>query len=122
MSSSIKLGRLGEKIAARYLLGKGYVIAQANYKIRDGEIDLICQQVGKLVFVEVKTRTNRSFGWPEEAFTKRKKEKFIKTIARYLTDNDYQGAWQIDVIAILLSLDKKTAQLKHYRAWDQQDY
>ena len=73
-----------------------------------GEIDLIAQQTSNTsknetttVFVEVKTRTTQSFGYPEEAITPRKRENLISAVQHYLQEHpDLEGYWRIDVIAI----------------------
>jgi putative endonuclease len=74
-----------------------------NERSRYGEIDLLARAPdGMLVFVEVKTRTSRSFGYPEEAVDARKLEHLVSAAEAYLLEHpemDEQG-WRIDVIAI----------------------
>jgi len=50
-----EIGNEGEKIAKKYLRGKGYYILETNYLKPFGEIDIIAENQGRLVFVEVKT-------------------------------------------------------------------
>ena len=57
-----ELGNLGEKIALNYLQKENYRILERNFYCRQGEIDIIAQKQKEIVFVEVKTRTNNSFG------------------------------------------------------------
>jgi len=78
------LGRLGERTAVKYLKEKGYKILEKNYKTHVGEIDIIAEKDGVVVFVEVKTRSNGSFGTPAEAVGYRKQEKYKKVAAEYL--------------------------------------
>ena len=61
------IGALGEKIAAEYLTGLGYVILERNFRSREGEIDIIAHKDDFLVFIEVRTRTSTSYGTPEES-------------------------------------------------------
>ncbi|MFA4829490.1 MAG: YraN family protein, partial [Thermodesulfovibrionales bacterium] len=57
------LGSEGEDLAAAFLKGKGYKIISRNYKTPIGEVDIIAEDKGTIVFVEVKTRTNDSYGY-----------------------------------------------------------
>lgn len=67
-----ELGRAGEEEAARHLHSCGYRILARNWRVRAGEIDIIAEHDGVVVFVEVKTRTSDAYGFPEEAVTPRK--------------------------------------------------
>ena len=66
------LGRAGEDRAARYLESRGYVVLDRNWRIREGEIDLVVARRGELVVVEVKTRRGEGYGHPFEAIDRRK--------------------------------------------------
>lgn len=79
-------GYEGETIAAEYLTKKGYAIIEKNFTVRGGEIDIIADDHGTLVFIEVKTRTSESFGHGDESLTAAKKRRIKSTIARYLND------------------------------------
>ncbi|HHV17121.1 MAG TPA: YraN family protein [Gelria sp.] len=104
-----KLGIWGEGIAARYLQDKGYKILDRNYYTRNGELDIICEKDGKLVFVEVKTRKSTKFGSPEEAITRKKINHLRQAALIYLktVERPYQEI-RFDVIAILIDGNKKT--------------
>jgi putative endonuclease len=107
-----ELGRWGEALAADYLVDQGYTIVARNERTPYGEIDLVAQKVSGptvesrqpqevLVFVEVKTRTSQSFGYPEEAVTPRKQMNLISAAQHYLQEHpDLDLDWHIDVIAI----------------------
>lgn len=60
-------GREGEALARSYLENKGYRFLSANFRTAHSEIDLIMDDGGVLVFVEVKSRHNRRYGEPVEA-------------------------------------------------------
>lgn len=98
-----RIGRWGETTAAEYLSKRGYAILGRNARTRYGEIDLLARAPeGMLVFVEVKTRTSRSFGYPEEAVDARKLGHLVASAEAYLQEHvelEVQG-WRIDVIAI----------------------
>lgn len=100
-----ELGRWGEAHAANYLQQQGYTVIARNVRTPYGEIDLIVQQVSEgetiAVFVEVKTRTSKTFGYPEEAITPRKRLNLVSAAQHYLQEHpDMDMNWRIDVIAI----------------------
>src|SRR5947209_8701876 len=59
--SRVELARLGEELACRHLLARGYEILGRNCRFRNGEIDLIVRDGPTVVFVEVKTRSGTRF-------------------------------------------------------------
>lgn len=103
-TSRQRVGKWGEEAAARYLEQHGYVILARNVHTAYGEIDLIArQQCGELVFVEVKTRTNTSFGYPEEAVNSRKLVHMVSSAQAYLLGlpGQVEESWRIDVISVM---------------------
>jgi len=69
-----------EDIAVKFLQQKNFEILFRNFHIHHGEIDIIAKNNSILVFVEVKARTNNTFGTPEESITP-KKQQAIRTTA-----------------------------------------
>ncbi len=99
-------GAQGEQIAANYLKRKGYRIRERNFRCREGEIDIVAEKGDFLVFVEVRTKTDTSFGTPEESITASKKDKLITLAQTYIeTHTGLPASWRIDVVAI--ELDKR---------------
>ena len=95
------LGRAGEQKASEYLKGKGYKILKNNYKTHVGEIDLIADDGGIIVFVEVKTRSGQEFGAPSEAVTIKKQEKYYKVAQEFLVkEKKTDSLCRFDVIEI----------------------
>ena len=95
------IGKLGETIACKYLRAKGYKIIEQNFRIRGGEIDIICAKAGTLVFVEVKTRTQTLGGNPEDAITPGKIYHLRQAIYTYVSSKPiHYKAIRIDVISI----------------------
>ena len=72
-----KLGSWGEQKAREYLESKGFVILEINYRCKLGEADIIAMDGDSLVFIEVKTRTSTTYGFPAESISSRKTEKNI---------------------------------------------
>ena len=71
MSQSKEVARIEERLAAQYLKDRSYQILEHNYRLRNGEIDLIAKEGERIVFVEVKTRRTLKFGVPQAAVTPR---------------------------------------------------
>ncbi len=108
------IGTRGEQIASDYLLKKGYKIIARNFRIRYGELDIICIKDNVLIFVEVKTRTDAQYGTPEEAVTPRKLREIILTSQFYIAGHKGLPERQrIDVIAIVCDAGGKVSSLKH---------
>lgn len=103
-------GRLGEDIASKFLVQKGYKIITRNFKSRFGEIDLIAIKANVLVFVEVKTRWSDKFGSPVEAVTPWKILKIRKTAEYYTMLNpNLPERQRIEVVAIEVEDDIVTS-------------
>lgn len=95
------LGRLAEDFAVTLLQGKGYKIIDRNFRSRFGEIDIVAEENGYLVFVEVKARWSQKFGSPEEAVTPQKIYKIKKTADYYaLINSKTNQKMRIDVVAL----------------------
>lgn len=92
-----------ETMAADFLQENGYQIIEQNFYCRTGEIDLIAKDGNYLVFIEVKYRTNRKNGLPEEAVDKIKQRQIIKTAVYYMMKKGCAGdtPCRFDVVAIL---------------------
>lgn len=113
--NNLALGEWGEGKAAEYLEGIGYQILDRNIRTPYGEIDLIAEINSEIVFVEVKTRSSRSFGYPEEAVTSKKMQHMIDSAESYLQEqNDQQKDWRIDVIAIEKLKGKNIPLIEHF--------
>ena len=96
----MKLGQRGEGLAVEFLKKKGYKIIKQNYKTRIGEIDIIADDGGTLVFVEVKTRESIAYGMPFEAVTRYKKRKIANVALLYLKKIKEVPPCRFDVVSI----------------------
>lgn len=103
----IELGKIGEKLALKYLKRHRYKILEQNYKSRYGEIDIIAKNKGVLAFIEVKTRKSQEFGSPEESVDIHKQRQMAKVALDYLSKKNIQDTdCRFDVVAISL-MDRK---------------
>jgi putative endonuclease len=108
------VGARGEKLAADLLRGRGYEIVEANFRCRQGEIDLIARQGECLVFVEVRTKRGRGFGSPEESITATKRDRLIALADAYVQSlSAIPESWRIDVVAVELAENGGVRRLDH---------
>ncbi len=96
------LGRKGEELALFHLQGLGYKILAKNYRVRVGEVDIIAEDAGTLVFVEVKTRNINKFGEPFESVTHHKQRQLSKAALDYISKHELQEKpARFDVVGIM---------------------
>lgn len=109
--NNIEKGKLGEQKAKQYLIDLGYQILDTNWHYsKNAEIDIIAEDNGIIVFVEVKTRSNLNFGHPFEAINYQKLQKIRTAIYGYLNKLEvkYKG-FRLDGIAVI-GLDNSEIQ------------
>lgn len=102
MTDSKSLGQIGEDIACKALKKDRYKILEKNYRCRQGEIDLIAEDRGKvLCFVEVKAKSSFDFGLPEEAVTHRKQKKLQAAAFSYIESKGLKSRpMRFDVVSV----------------------
>jgi putative endonuclease len=94
-------GKKGEERALVALKKDGYRIIEKNYRNPLGEIDIIAEEDGYLVFVEVKKRNTPKFGSPLSAVDRNKKRHIIRSAMYYLKDNRcFDKKVRFDVVGI----------------------
>lgn len=97
-----ELGEEGERRAERYLLERGMVLVERNWRCREGEIDLVLRDGETIVVCEVKTRTSRAFGDPVEAITRAKLRRLRGLAARWVAEHPGAGrGLRLDVVGLL---------------------
>lgn len=96
-------GKKGEEIAVKYLEKNNYKIVEKNFSCRQGEIDIIAHDLlaNELVFVEVKSRNNFSYGSPADSVNFNKQKHIIKVAEYFLFKHKIcNTAIRFDVIEI----------------------
>ena len=96
------LGDTRENIAAAYLENNGYFILERNFRCRMGEIDIVANEGGYIVFVEVKYRADLKYGAPAFAVDRKKQHTIYNVASFYLKKNgiSFDTPVRFDVIAI----------------------
>lgn len=117
MTHQKRLGEWGENQARCHLETRGYVFIERNFRVSEGEIDLVMQDGDIVVFVEVKTRTSDSFGTPEESVSREKRKRLMRAAWAYLQERErIDASWRIDVVAIEASPNWTIQRLDHYQS------
>ena len=104
-----EIGKEGEFISKQYLIKNNYKIIETNFKCKIGEIDIITFDKTKkeIVFIEVKTRTNKKFGTPKEAVDTIKQNHIYKVAQYYLLIKKLENVYcRIDVIEVYIYNNK----------------
>lgn len=115
---TISLGELGEQLVAKWLQDQDYQIIHYRWRCRWGEIDLIARQKTKptLVFVEVKTRNNRS--WDSkglEAIALNKQKKISQSSALFIAKNPQFADFYCRFDVALVSYQKTNSTISQYQ-------
>ena len=105
-------GMQGEALVARYLRERGYRLAAHGYCSRYGEIDLIAEKDGVLLFVEVKLRTNLQYGAPREYVTVKKQEKLRTAALLYLSGRELDVPARFDVAEVYTDVHRSAGKTR----------
>ena len=95
------LGRAGEDAALASYRERGYRLLARNWRCRTGEIDLVVEREGLVVFCEVKTRSGSAFGGGYEAVTSTKQRKLRQLAVQFVAWNGFvPRASRFDVASV----------------------
>ena len=89
-----------ETLAARHLARHGLRLIERNFRVRGGEIDLICHDGQRLIFVEVRLRSRQDFGGAGASITIQKRRRIIIAARHYLARRGYQGDCRFDCVLL----------------------
>ena len=133
-SKTQRIGKLGEDIACKYLISKGFKVIERNYTKKWGEIDIVASKDRKIYFIEVKAvscvtlppvsyetggssvefteKSKQTYFRPEENMHSIKVRKFLRTIQTYLIQKAIEGEWQADLYCVYIHIPTRTARVK----------
>ncbi len=105
--SNNRTGAFGEEVVSQYLIQRNAQIIERNWRIREGEIDIIAlYPSGIFAFIEVKTRSSVAFGHPFEAINAQKAHRMQRLALGWLATHGCFGCnYQIDVAGVLIAND-----------------
>jgi putative endonuclease len=107
-----ELGKLGERVAERWMRREGYATLAHRFRNGHRDIDLVMRKGSTVVFVEVKTRTDLSFGDPISAVNYYKLRNLRRSIWVWI-DRFGRPSWdyRIDVVSVLIR--EKRVSIRH---------
>ncbi|MFA7445374.1 MAG: YraN family protein [Flavobacteriaceae bacterium] len=101
MAQHNELGKKGEEVAINYLIAKGFVIRDRNWRFQKAEVDIIAQKENLLIAVEVKTRTSTDFGMPQDFVNPKKIKLLVKAMDAYITSLELDMEFRFDIIGVV---------------------
>lgn len=113
MAEHYELGKKGEQLAVNYLIGKGYKIVERNWRFQKAEIDIIARKAETLISVEVKTRSTKNFGNPQDFVNPKKIKLMVSAMNEYILNKDLDIELRFDIIAI--TKDKSSFDIEHFK-------
>jgi putative endonuclease len=124
-SPTSQKGAVGEEIACRYLVGKGYSVIEQNYRKPWGEIDVIAVRGNIVHFIEVKAVTRSLDGSreplsreidyrPEEMATASKLHRVARTASLYMESKKDGREYQIDVLGVIMDPERRMARCRFF--------
>ena len=106
-------GVYGEICAARYLRAQGYRLRTANFRCRMGEIDIVAEKDGVLIFAEVKTRSFGAIAPAGESVGREKQRRLSLTAAQYMQLRRMQKPARFDVLEVYLDNNGEACDIRH---------
>ena len=97
-------GELGERIAERWLLRRGWRVVQRRFRNGHRDIDLVVERDGTIAFVEVKARKGADFGGPVQAVDHRKRRQLERSALVWIDRHGREAeSYRFDVVGVLLN-------------------
>ena len=109
------VGRAGEAQAAQFLQAQGYVLLARNWRVREGELDIVAREGDTLAFVEVKTRRSNAYGLGEESIDARKRQQLALLAERFLAAHPELIFRQCRFDVVVVDYTQRPAQIRLYR-------
>ena len=100
MSEHYELGKKGEQLAVDYLTKEGYKIEERNWRFQKAEIDIIASKQETIISVEVKTRSSKDFGNPQDFVNSKKIKLMVLAMNEYVFMKNLDIEVRFDIIAI----------------------
>jgi putative endonuclease len=111
-----RFGRTGEQLALLLLILKGYRLRHRNWRGSGGELDLVMERRGEIVFVEVKARSSDDFGGAAAALNEKKKKNLTRVSAAYLGRFSlWERPCRYDLVTIERIAGLLPWRVRHYR-------
>jgi putative endonuclease len=111
MAQHNELGKKGEQLAVDFLLKENYKIIERNYRFDKAEVDIIARKDDILAIIEVKTRSTKDFGDPQDFVKPKQIKNLVKAVNEYVIENNLESEVRFDIIAVVK--EKKGFSIEH---------
>lgn len=98
MTTTQVQGAAAEDLAARFLAERGLRVVGRNFRVRGGEIDLICRDGTTVVFVEVRLRRRSDYGGAAASITAAKQAKIVMAARHWLVRHGADCSCRFDCV------------------------
>ena len=110
------MGAAGEAVALAHLRAGGLRVVARDWRCRLGQLDIVCEEAGVLVAVEVKARRSDRYGLPQEAVDRRKQAKLRALLEAFRqASGRSEQPCRIDVVAVRLDRELRPVSCDHIR-------
>lgn len=113
MAKHNELGKEGEQAAICYLENKGYQIRHQNWRSGRKELDIVAEDQGELIIVEVKTRRNKLYGNPEDSIDEKKLRRIVASADAYVRTFSIDLPVRFDIISLVG--EKSPLEIEHIK-------
>ncbi|MFH0839304.1 MAG: YraN family protein [Candidatus Omnitrophota bacterium] len=101
------IGKAAEHLAVDFLKKNGYTVLTQNYATKFGELDIIARHGEYFCFVEVRSRSQLDFGFPQESLTAKKKQHLKLAALDFVKKKNLADAYlRFDMVCILFDKDQ----------------
>lgn len=105
------LGRRGEELAVALIEARGWRVAERNYNLGGGEVDIVAERPGEVIFVEVRSVATDYLATPALTVNRRKQQFVIRGARRYLMERQ-RDRWRVrfDIVAVSFRQEEATLE------------
>lgn len=120
MAEHNEIGKIGENLAKAFLMKQGFTVLDTNYRILQGELDIVAKKDNRIHFVEVKAVKVRDLSEieslyvrPEDNLTANKYSKLLVTIDSYLKNRgvSHETRYQLDLACVYVNLEAREGRV-----------
>ena len=101
MSQKHDLGKIGEELAAKYLINNGFSVLRRNFRYQKTEIDIIARKEDILVVVEVKSRNRDFYEDLSEAVPTKKRKRIVVAADYFVQEQQLDLEVRFDIISVV---------------------
>lgn len=109
---NLSLEKIGESLAGKFLIAKGFKIIETNYISPLGEIDIIAQDNSVLYFLEVKTKHSNNYNISFDAMDYKKQQRLSRIATYYMMVNREYTEYRFGVVGVMYNSVNRKYKVK----------